>query len=64
MTSDAFKIMEPVDHEIIPQLHHGSDGDVLLVAIAKELESGSVQEAAQTLLQDKFKVNAVTTLLK
>ena len=41
-----------------PQLR-GEDGDndVLLVAIAKELEDGSAQEAAQTLLQDRYEVN-------
>ena len=46
------------------QLSHGGDGDVLLVAIAKELENGAVREAAQTLMQDKYKVvSADTTLM-
>ena len=45
------------------QLSHGDggDGDVLLVAIAKELENGAVREAAQTLMQDKYKVMSAYT---
>ena len=53
----------PLDHAIMPQLHCGEECDILLVAISKEIENGSVQEAAQILLQDKFKVNPVTAVL-
>lgn len=33
-----------------------ADSDILLVAVSKELENGSVEEAAETLMQDKYKV--------
>ena len=49
-----------IDHVIIPQLCQGAGGgddDVLLVAVTKELEAGAVQEAAQTLMLDKYEVN-------
>ena len=37
------------------QLHSDNegDGDVLLVAVSKELERGAAEEAAETLMQDK-----------
>lgn len=40
------------------QLHSGTegDGDVLLVAVSKELERGAAEEAAETLMQDKITV--------
>ena len=35
----------------------GGDGDVLLVAVCKEVENRLVEETAQTLMQDKYKVS-------
>ena len=56
MDLSAWHLLSCWSRDLSLQLHENGDDDVLLVTIAKELEDGSAQEAAQTLLQDKYEV--------